>query len=182
MLISRVARNLLLILIAFAGGCSFCFCGLGDELIPSQSRYNFASNSAIIQVAYFGTELQEIGSGNMIVFLYDYSSRHCARRTDDEFGKQIYFQVDPNQESFDFQDEELTDANCYAGTSGFMVSAGPQKVTKGRITGKKISPDKYNVRACVEISDQRSWSGKTTIRCNGVFNKTSGLSLHPIIK
>ncbi|UCF43682.1 MAG: hypothetical protein JSV99_01760 [Planctomycetota bacterium] len=120
-------------------GCHF------PQIVPAKHSYEILENKMIVEDA------NNITDGPMNVFVYSYERAHDARIYDDEYREIVFFQISPNLETFHFEDETIHEAKCRWVISYFGPDTGNYKVDKGRIDGKRIGPDEYEVDAHISI-------------------------------
>ena len=71
---------------------------------------------------------------------------------DDEYGEAIYFEVDPNKNSFHLSSDDLDDAKTVFGRFCFYVDGGFHSVDEGCIIGEKITENKWEVSFSLRIN------------------------------
>jgi hypothetical protein len=102
----------------------------------------------------------EIGPGNKLVFEHRFEKNDKANIADDEFWDWIFFEIDPDLESFSFSDAELTDINALYEFSCFCVGPFRFRIESGTISGEKKG-DKWDVTVDVEIDRNGQFISKS---------------------
>jgi hypothetical protein len=139
----------------------FIFAAAGCHLpqtVPTKYSYEILENKMVVEdandtKAFYQPEKYGfcITDGSMNVFIYSYERAHDAQICDDEYHETIIFQINPNLETFHFEDEAIQETKCLWVITYFGFDAGCYKVNKGRIDGKRTEPDKYEVDASISI-------------------------------
>lgn len=83
-------------------------------------------------------------SGDKLVFAYEYNKKDKENIADDEYTEYIYFEIDPEADSFEFSDSTLASCNlvmqpiCYC-LSGYGIPVS------GTLSGTKLSEERWQV-------------------------------------
>ncbi|MEL7342296.1 MAG: hypothetical protein AAGM67_17570 [Bacteroidota bacterium] len=106
----------------------------------------------------------EIGLGDRRVFHYDYLADDDPRIADDEYSENIYFEVDPDADSFLFIDAALADAMLVIQPICFCPPEVFQPL-RGTLSGQKRNDDQWEIELDVEYESygeivQRSFSAR----------------------
>lgn len=172
---SHATLNLIgLCCIFVLGGCSIY------EMNPTKYSYEFFEDKTILEKEYqfskgVSYRYPEIVNGIMNVFMYTYEGAENPHFTDDEYVERLFFQVDPQLDTFRFKDDELEHAKCYFEISYFGPNAGRYNVQVGTIIGERICPDKYllNINISISKSAYTSWRGiSKKVKFQKLFRKS----------
>ena len=108
----------------------------------------------------FNTELQKnvfsITNGNQLLLTYTHVGAQCDDIIDDEWGEQLFFEIDSEITAFDLNDDEILTTNCFYREFGAWVSHEQIEVNKGRIDGVKISETQWDINVSVEVTSSIS--------------------------
>ena len=131
-------------------GCSI------SEMNLAKYSYEFFENKEILEKEYQLSSNEsywyhEIADGSKNVFKHNYIAAENPRIIDDEYSETLFFQVDPQLDTFRFENDGLEQANCYFTVNCLACPPGPYKVRRGTIIGEKTGPNEYLVNANISL-------------------------------
>lgn len=109
----------------------------------------------------------DIMTGDQLVFEYEYVQRDNDRIADDEYTERIYFEIDPEIDSFSFRDAELAEVNLVMQPICFCIPTLGTPIS-GTLTGEKLSETAWKVEMDVTF-DQDQFTSATSF--DAVFEK-----------
>ncbi|MEL7535174.1 MAG: hypothetical protein AAFN10_27975 [Bacteroidota bacterium] len=124
--------------------------------------FSFQENQQIeiIEDSTIQSTFINIIGGDKIVFKYQYIADDEPNIADDEYLENIYFEIDPDAETFSFTDEQLADANLVIQPVCFCVPIVIEP-RSGILSGERL--------------DDNTW--KVTLDASyQIYNETNGIS------
>ena len=88
----------------------------------------------------------EVKGGSNLVFTYNHRYSDCPDIADDEGGRLVMIEVPASASSFEFSDTEAT-AKILMVNQCFCSDGYPHMITRGKVTGKKISFNRWEIEA-----------------------------------
>lgn len=116
--------------------------------ILNQSRLNVQENQGYLSL--------QTAKGSNLVFCYRYEKADQPNLADDEYKEELFFEIPSGLDSFELQDEKLERANATFGRLCFCADGGYHKITKGKISGKKIRNGSWEISCNLEINTTRA--------------------------
>lgn len=101
----------------------------------------------------------DLVDGDRTVFRYEFSKNDNPEIADDEYGEAIWFEVEPNADTFQLSDDDLVEAHALFGRFCFCVDGGFHKLERGCIYGEKISDSEW--RVAIAVRTHTTWEAYT---------------------
>ena len=144
-------KHLFIFLCIILVSCNENNSDLKNTRINGVSSYIFQKNKLIETTTLENSYLKfgNIITGNKTVFEYRFDADDNEQIADDEYSETIRFQIDPNLDSFHYENSEMENSKitfskyCYC---YFPLEASKNVSPKGRIEGVKISDSKWNIK------------------------------------
>lgn len=99
----------------------------------------------------------EIIAGDQLVFEYEYIKNDEANIADDEYTERIYFEIDPESDSFSFKDDELAATNLIKQPICYCIPILWTPVS-GTLTGEKTTETTWEVEMDVVFEREEETS------------------------
>lgn len=133
----------------------FSSCSSDDEKNDCQPETVIAKTTAEKEIIVkFNTEFERndytVEDGNNLVFEYNYTRAQCDYIADDEWGETLIFQVEDQNNNFDFTNDEILATNCFYQQQGAWVNHNQYQIKRGVIKGEKISENQWKITVDVE--------------------------------
>jgi hypothetical protein len=157
----------LLILAAFMA-CDRKPCTLPDCLTASSNfepedcpgngtcTFEFYPDSKLVVTEENGWIVNEVKSGNKLVFHFEFNKHTQPYITDAGYSESIYFEVEPEGNTFLISQEDLEGANALFNRSCFCPEVGYFRITEGCIYGYKVNEKTWNISLNLTASSASS--------------------------
>lgn len=109
--------------------------------------------------------------GENLLFQYNHAGPQCDNVIDDEWGENLYFEIDKNLDEFKYVDSGILETNCFYHEYGAWVSYIQRPVKDGTLEGKKISMNQWKVTADVKTTPVFPVNEVKTIKFSKTFEK-----------
>src|SRR6186997_870494 len=121
-----------------------------SDCTPDQYTYEFYPSSKIDTISNDAGLFYQVNSGNDLVFVYTHTGPNCESIIDEEYTDKLVFRVPAASNSFNYQNDQLTDALCLFRKITWWVY-GSTRVKSGSIKGTKISSTKWDIEINVDV-------------------------------
>lgn len=93
--------------------------------------------------------------GGKLVFCYQFQKEDQPNLADDEYKEELFWEIPEDIDSFEFVDEELSNAKTTFGRLCFCADGGYHRVNKGVLKGTKIGNKQWEISCNLEIETKR---------------------------
>jgi hypothetical protein len=120
---------------------------LQDAFNPESKKAFFMPNKTIIfNTADSINPEFEVVNGKELVFKYEFRSKEYLMISDDEFVERLFFKVLPKGNKFIYNLNNFKKSHLLYSQSCFCMDAGNYVIQKGRIVGKKVNKNTWDVQ------------------------------------
>ncbi len=127
-----------------------CFTAKG-EFIPEECptkgncSFEYYPDSKIIVTDDSLSSWMEVVDGDFLVFMFKYKKNDNPMIMDDEYEEYIWFEVQPEGDSFLITGDQLRNAGAMFGRMCFCADGGYHRITEGCIYGYRKSDKTWNI-------------------------------------
>lgn len=109
----------------------------------------------------------EITNGTRMLFEYEFRSKDIIAMSDDEMMEKVIFSINPNRNSFTFNNTSIKDTRLIFTQSCFCRDAGNYVIKAGNISGVKINATTWKVKLKINYLARNSG-----VKVSKTFNLT----------